>query len=32
MPTMTPIRRRFTGAWALLRQPDALLAGCRALG
>jgi hypothetical protein len=32
VPNITTILPRFPGEWAMLRHPDALLAGCRELG
>ena len=32
VPNMTTILPRFTGEWAALRQPEAILTVCRAIG
>jgi hypothetical protein len=32
VPTMTTILQRFTGEWAMLLQPDAILTVCREIG
>jgi len=32
VPSLTTIRQRLTGEWAMLRQPDAILAACGELG
>jgi hypothetical protein len=32
IPNMTTILRRFTGEWAMLLQPDAILAVCQEIG